>query len=501
MGAALRWGAAGCAAGVLIAVLPSCKVGPNYERPSLEVPATYKSAATEPATQAAARLAPDWWRLFGDPTLNELESAALVGNQDVRAAIARVLAARATAQITRSEFYPTVTADPSFTRARTSANLSKSGVGSDLAGNVIRAPIDLPYEIDVWGRVRRAYESSHAQLRASADDLQVVFQTMEGDIAQDYFNLRSFDAQYDIVSRSVADYDRQVKLLKTQQQAGVVGNLDVLQAEALRDTAKSTQEDLKRQRDRMEHALAILAGKPPSTLTVAGADFSLVPPVVPAGLPADLLRRRPDVAEAEQNLIAANANVGVATANFYPVFTLTGAAGFESVDFQHLFDWQSHIWQIGPNITVPLFEGGRLRGELEQTKQLFNQSLAAYRQQVLVAFQDVEDALSDLHHYADEADAVDVAVNSSSEYLRLSQIQYNNGIINYLTVIDAERTLLNNEITAAEIRNNRLVSTVLLIKAMGGGWDAQHPTTSQPPLPDYNSEAATRPAPGSWIGP
>ncbi|MGN6370288.1 MAG: efflux transporter outer membrane subunit [Phycisphaerae bacterium] len=506
---ARRWGAVSFASGVLVAAFSSCKVGPNYERPKLDMPATYKSAMTAPATEAATQTATgaaghlgvDWWRLFEDPTLDRLETAALANNQDVRAAVGQVLAARAAAQITRSEFFPAVTADPSFTRARTSANLTKSGNGSGVTGNVIRAPIDMSYEIDVWGRVRRAYESSNAQLRASADDLQVIIQTMEADIAQDYFNLRSFDTQYDIVSQNVAAYDRQVQLLQTQQQAGVVGSLEVLQAQALRDTAVSTQEDLKRQRDRMEHAIAILTGRTPSELSVPATTFTLAPPVVPAGLPSELLRRRPDVAEAEQNVMAANANVGVATANFYPVFSLTGAAGFESVDLQHLFDWESHIWSIGPNVTVPLFAGGRLRGELEQSRQLYNQAVAAYRQQVLIAIQDVEDSLSDLRHYAGEARSVDVAVNSSSEYLRLSNIQYKNGIINYLTVIDAERTLLNNQITAEQIRNNRLISTVFLIKALGGGWDARHPAASVPVVPGYDPQAATRPAPGSWIGP
>ena len=268
MGAAVRWGAVGCVVGVLIAALPSCKVGPNYEQPALDVPTTYKSATTAPSTEAAARLAPDWWRLFGDPTLNQLESATVENNQDVRAAIARVLEARATAQITKSEFFPTITADPSFTRARTSANLTKSGVVGGGTANVIRVPIDLTYEVDVWGRVQRAYEQSKAQLQASADDFQVVLQTLESDVAQDYFNLRSFDVQYDIVSQNVADYNRQVDLLKKQQQAGVVGNLDVLQAEALRDTALSTQEDLRRQRELMEHALAVLTGEPPSKLDI-----------------------------------------------------------------------------------------------------------------------------------------------------------------------------------------------------------------------------------------
>ncbi|HUO10228.1 MAG TPA: efflux transporter outer membrane subunit [Phycisphaerae bacterium] len=495
LGAALRWGAVGCAVGVLIAVLPSCKVGPNYERPAMDVPATYKSATTAPTTEAAARLAPDWWKLFGDPTLNQLECTAVENNQNVQAAMARVLEARATANITKSQFYPTITANPTYTRSRSSGNLSTSTYNGTQSHtrNDFRVPIDLTYEVDVWGRVRRAYDQSKAQLQASADDFQVVLQTLESDVAQNYFNLRSFDAQYDIVSQNVADYNRQVELLQTQYKAGVVGNLDVLQAEALRDTALSKQEDLKRLRDDAEHALAVLLGEPPAKLSIPVEPFAIQPPVVPGGFPADLLRRRPDVAEAEQFLIAANANVGVQTANFYPVFTITGSAGFESADLHHLLDWESHIWTFAPNVSAPLFEGGKLVSNLELAKQQYNESVANYRQAVLTAFQDVEDALSDLHHYAIEAHAVDVAVNSSSEYLRLSNIQFKNGIINYLTVIDAERTLLNNQLTAAQVSNDRLISSVLLMKAMGGGWDSRDPASSQPAIPHDDQVAATRP--------
>ncbi len=217
------------------------------------------------------------------------------------------------------------------------------------------------------------------------------------------------------------------------------------------------------------------------------------PPVVPPGLPIELLRHRPDVAEAEQNLIAASANVGVATANFYPVVTLTGAAGFESFDLQHLLDWESRFWQFGPNVQIPIFEGGKLKAGLEQAKETYNEDLALYRQQVLMAFQDVEDSLTDLHFRADEAKAQETAVKSSEEYLELARRQYTSGVTSYLTVIDADRTLLSNQLTAAQILNPRMVSAVLLMKAMGGGWDAQSPAATNPAIPHYPEAASTNP--------
>jgi len=505
-GETIQRGTIGILSGFLIAALTSCKVGPNYERPSLDVPTTYEGAASQPTTAstkaaatttapAVAHLDPDWWRVFNDPTLNQLESAAIENNQDLKAAIANVLAARASARITKSQFYPTITGDPSYTRSRESDNAFKGGPVDSHSPeqNDYHIPFDLTYEVDVWGRVRRAYEASKAQLQASADDFEVVLQTLEADVASDYFNLRSFDTQYDIVVENVASYDKQLQILKTQQKHGLVSSLDVLQAQALRDTVVSTEHELQRQRDDTEHALAILVGRPPSELSIPHAQFPMIPPEIPAGIPSELLRRRPDVAEAEQNLIAANANVGVSTADFFPVFTIIGEAGFESFDLQHLLDWQSRMWALGPNISFPVFEGGKLTAQLELSKQQYNQTLANYRQQVLTAFQDVEDSLSDLHHYAQEAHDTDIAVDSSQEYLHLSNVQYRNGIVSYLTVIDAERILLTNQIASAQITNNRLVSTVLFMKALGGGWDSANPAASQPAIPHYDPVSATRP--------
>jgi len=468
----------------------------------MSVPAGFKSATqsstttptTMPTTAPVAALTTDWWRLFGDATLNQLEEDATRANTDLQAAVARVTQARAAARVVRSEFYPVVTLDPSIERARTSGNRSTTngGSGSGTTGGTtnntnsnrsstsggrtstnVRVPFDLSYEIDVWGRVRRSYEASVAQVRAAQDDYQVVLQTLQADVAQNYFNIRSLDSQSQILRENVESYKKQIELVQTQKRAGLVGQTDVVQAQTLLNSTIAQEIDIRRQRADLEHALAVLLGRPPSEITVTVEPLAIAPPVIPGGLPADLLRRRPDVLRAEQDLVAANAQVGVATAAFYPTFRLTGAAGFESADLRHALDWESRVWSIGPSVSIPIFEGGQLDANLQQVKARYEELVATYRGNVLGAYRDVEDSLTDLHLRADAAQAQDLAVQSAREYLRLSTVQYKGGLATYLQVIDAERTLLTNELSAVQILNQRLVSTVLLIKSMGGGWDPQ----------------------------
>ena len=475
---------------LLCAVLPSCTVGPNYRRPNLEVPNGFSSATTRPMTQPAA-VGRDWWQLFGDPTLTKLEEDAVKANTDLQAAMARVAQARAASRVTQSQFYPVVTLDPSIQRSRTPGNsrsntsgtqtgttgstVSRSSSSSARTSTNVRIPFDVSYEVDVWGRVRRSVEASVAQVRASEDDYQVVLQTLQADVAQNYFTLCSLDTQARILEQNVESYRRQIELTQQQRKAGLIGQTDVLQAQTLLNSTVAQQIDITRQRADTEHALAILLGRPPSEVTVLKQPLDLVPPPVPAGLPADLLRRRPDVTAAEQNLIAANAQIGVATAAFYPTFRLTGSAGFESIDLAHALDWESRVWSIGPSVSFPLFTGGQLQANLEQTRARYEELSATYRGAVLTAFRDVEDSLTDLHLRADAAQAQDQAVQYAREYLRLSEVQYRGGLTNYLQVIDAERTLLNNELSSVQILNQRLISTVLLIKSMGGGWDVDSP--------------------------
>lgn len=447
--------------------LASCTVGPDYKQPDVEAPAAYKSATS--TETSSAPLSSTWWTMFNDSKLTELEEEALNANHDIKAAMARVAEARAASKVVQSQFYPTITLDPSSQHSR-QPSLTNANHGLASTTTVNQIPFDLTYEVDVWGRVRRAYEASKAQYKASVDDSAVVTQTVEADIAQDYFNLRSFDAQNAILKRNIEYYIKQLELTQTLFKTGLAAKTDVLQAQTLLDSTRTQQMEIQRQRNDTEHAIAILVAKPPADLALDVKPLDVPPPAIPPGLPAALLRQRPDVAEAEQNLIAANAQVGVAKANFFPVFQLTGAAGFESIDIKHALDWENRIWSLAPSVSIPIFEGGQLNANLQQAKARYDEVLANFHTAVLGAYRDVEDSLNDLHYQSDESEAQTRAVDSSREALNLFQVQYKQGLISYLQIIDAERTLLTNELSAAQILNQRMVSTVLLIKAIGGGW-------------------------------
>jgi len=456
--------------------LPSCNVGPDYKRPEVDTPGSFKRASKK--EKAEPKLGRNWWRVFNDSELNRIEEATLAANQDIKAAMARVTQAREAANVVRSGFFPMVALNPSASRsrsARVSGNLSNN---SALNGTSTRSfttsdfaiPFDLSYEVDIWGRIRRSYEAAKATARASEDDLEVVQQTACADVAQNYFNLRSFDAQADILHKSVDLYKQQVELTQSQFKAGLANRADVLQAQSQLDSTMTQETEARRQRDDLEHAIAILVGLPPSRFHIAIKVIDPTPPTVPAGLPSDLLRRRPDVAEAEENIVAANANIGVAIAAFFPTLTLTGQAGFESTDISKLLDWQSRIWSIAASAAQPIFEGGKLSATVRQNKARYEELVATYRSVVLGAFRDVENNLVDLHRRASEAETQSRAVAADRETLGLVTQQYKSGLTNYLQVITTERTLLTDEISEKQIQFNRMISTVLLIKAVGGGW-------------------------------
>jgi len=508
--------AAACLALLLLA---SCTTGPDYKRPSLPVPEGYKSVTADETVPPA--IGRDWWRLFNDPELTALAEEALAANQNLKAAVARVTQSRASARSVRSAFYPVVTLDPSATRARTpgaevssdSSGLSEAasvltqvsslvtrlnslsqgtgttggaGAGGSVTStgdisvgsttsNRFQIPFDLSYEIDFWGRIRRSYESAEALALASEYDLEVVRQTLLADLARNYFNLRSFDAQYEIFSHNLDLYQEQVDLTRTQYTAGLISETNLLQATVQLESTRAQAADVKRQRMDLEHAIALLLGRPPAGFSLPVRPLTGAPPVIPAGLPADLLRQRPDVAETEQNLMSASAEIGVAQADFFPSVRLTGSAGYQSDDIKNLLDWHNMAWSVGPSVSLPIFKGGQLRANLEKARARYTELEATYRNSVLSAFVDVEDSLTDLHMRADAAQSQSRAVDAAREYLRLTQIEYQTGVTDYLHVVNAEQTLLSNELSEAQILNQRMVSTVLLIKALGGGWEAAGP--------------------------
>ncbi|MEW6307185.1 MAG: efflux transporter outer membrane subunit [Verrucomicrobiota bacterium] len=465
---------------VVTLALAGCAVGPNYLRPTTETPAHYKAEALgswkegQPVDHAPKG---DWWELFGDPTLNDLQSRALGANQELKAAIARVEQARAAARVSRSELLPALNADPGYTRQRYSPN-QVPGFGGMTANN-FRAPLDLSYEIDLWGRVRRGFESARADAQASLAAFHNVLLVLHADVAQTYFALRALDAEISTVTGTVGLRKEQVQLVRSRFENGVGNQLDVARAETELASTEAEAASLAKRRAELENALAILVGENPSTFKFAatsGVDvtkWNPAPPKIPAGLPADLLERRPDVSEAERQLAAANARIGVAKAAFFPVLRLTGSGGYVSGEIENLFNWDSRVWSIGPSLSLPVFAGGRNLASYRRSKSAYEETIARYRQSILVAFGDVESSPAGIHYLAEQTAAQDRAVANSRRAAGLAGERYRAGIVSYLEVVDADRVALQAERASAQLSGQRLIASVQLIKALGGGWQGQ----------------------------
>jgi multidrug efflux system outer membrane protein len=348
-------------------------------------------------------------------------------------------------------------------------NAPATGTPSNYTTDIV-VPFDLSYEIDLWGRVRRTFESATASARASEAAYGVVTLTLSADVASAYFALRALDAQEAILRDSIAIFADQVRLTESRERAGIVSMLDVAQARTQLANTRAQLADVERQRAEVQHALAVLCGQPAPDFAIPPQPLDLTPPPIPAGVPSQLLEHRPDVAEAEQNLVAANAEVGVAEALFFPQVRLTGAAGLEGTNFGNLLDWESRIWAIGPSVSAPIFEGGRLRANLSGAEARYGENVAAYRQAVLGAFRDVEDALVGVRLRAEQGDSVAEALTAAALAVSTSRSQYDHGIADYLQVIVAQATKLSLELQAEQIREARLDATVLLVKSIGGGW-------------------------------
>jgi multidrug efflux system outer membrane protein len=460
---------------ILILTAAGCTVGPKYTRPAIAQPANFKS---QPSPDAAPLIAPEWWLLYSDSVLDQLIASAHASNQSIQQSVAAVDQARAVARIARSYLYPSLSFNPAFVRELYSGNRRSTFTDQTVPGPVTLndwlAPIDLTYELDIWGRIRRSLEVAKAQEGATADQLALVRLTIETDVAQFYFTLRSLDAQSVILTQTVAAYGEQVRLLSSQLNSGLVSPIVLRQAQAQLEATVAQQQDIVRARADEEHALSILCGQPAASFAVASNPlYEASPPAVPPGLPAQLLVRRPDVAAAEQNVVAANAQIGVAKAQLYPTFTLTSFAGFESNDISSLSNWRSAVAAVAPAVSAPIFEGGRLKANVKAAEAAYRETVAAYINQVFVAYGDVEDALSDLHAFSDEVLSLREAVTASESYLQLANSQYRSGLVDYLTVIDAERTLLANQLTLVQTVNLHVGASIHLIKALGGGWEKQ----------------------------
>ncbi len=466
----------------LLLILCSCAVGPDYRRPDVTdiTPAEWRWKIAKPMDTIPKG---EWWKVFRDPVLDELETDAAANNQNLRAAVARVDEARSVARISRSKFFPELSLDPSFSRQRTSANqptpipIPPPFKLSSVYLNTYSVPLDLSYEVDLWGRVRRSFEAAQAQAEASVSDYQNVLLTLTADVAVNYFLIRSLDSEIATLRRTVELRSESVSILNDRFIIGTISEMDVARAKTELASSKSELVDITRQRAETLNALALLCGKPASSFEMAESTSTASPPTVPAGLPSSLLERRPDIASAERNLAARNAQIGAAKAAYFPVLNLTGQAGYLSSKADSLFTADSRIWSIGPGIALPLFTGGRTAAQVKQAEAIYHETLAGYRETVLTAFKEVEDSLAQITLRNEQACVQAEAVTSAGRAAELAKAQYEAGTITYLEVVDAERTLLQQERLRVQIEGQRFAAGVRLIKALGGGWG--HQTTER----------------------
>ncbi len=457
----------------------ACMVGPNYRKPAAPVPAAYKELAEKQAavglTWKAARPNDaagrgEWWEAFGDPDLNVLEEQVSVSNQSILAAEAQYRGARALVASVRSALFPTLGVGPSATRSSGITNQSTVPGQPAPAITTLEVPVELNWQIDLFGRIRRGVQASVASAQATAADLEGVRLAMHAELALDYFTLRGLDAQIDLLDKTVVGYRTTLTLTENRFKQGVVSGVDVAQARTQLDATLAEVTDLRLSRAQVEHALAVLVGKPPAELSVAAAPIQVALPAVPVGLPSELLERRPDIAAAERRMAAANAQIGVAVAGYFPTLSLSGLGGYEGPKLANLFSLPNRIWSLGASLFETIFAGGARRAAQRQAEAAYDATVAGYRQTVLTAFQQVEDNLAALRILAEEARYQADAVSEAELALKLANNRYMNGVTSYLEVVTAQTTALANEQLAVQLLTRQLGASVSLIAALGGGW-------------------------------
>ncbi|MEA2625661.1 MAG: hypothetical protein QOD06_1706 [Candidatus Binatota bacterium] len=458
------------AVAAVLVLATGCTVGPNYVRPPIAAPDAYKETAAgwKVAQPRAEQLHGPWWKMFGDPQLNALEEQVDISNQNVAAAEARYRQAVTLVEEARAAYYPTVSIGLGVSRARSPA--SAAGTAAQTV-NDYTLPINASWEPDVWGRIRRNVEASQASAQASAADLEAARLSARTTLAQDYFLLRTQDVQQRLLEATVTAFERSLAMTRNQYQAGVVSRADVLQAKTLLETTRAQAVDVGIQRAQLEHAIALLVGTAASRFSLPAASLPTTPPDVPPGVPSELLERRPDVAAAERSVAAANAAIGVAEAAYFPTIILSAEGGLQSSSWARWFTWPMRFWSVGGTISETVYDGGLRHAQTDQARAAYDESVAAYRETVLAAFQSVEDALAALRLLADEARVQGGAVDLAKQTVTVITNQYEAGTVTYLNVITAQTTALADERTAIGILGNRMTTSVLLIAALGGGWD------------------------------
>ncbi|HKF04248.1 MAG TPA: efflux transporter outer membrane subunit [Candidatus Sulfotelmatobacter sp.] len=463
-----------------------CTVGPRYARPSAPAPTpdTWKTQPpwqqAEPKDSISKGL---WWQVFQDPVLDGYEEQLLQANQSLIAARDRLNQARSLARVATADYFPQVATDPSVIRERGSGNRPLNGAAPVVINGVVQPvhpytqsvytiPFALSYEADLFGRVRRNVEASNASLQSSAADLANVQLVLTAELAADYFTLRELDAEYQVVEESVGVQRKAMDLLNSRHTGGIASGLEVAQQATLLDSTISQLSLVQQTRAQYEHALAVLVGQPASNFSVAAAPFKTTPPAVPLGVPSDVLERRPDIATYERDMAFENAQVGLAKTAFYPHILLSGSGGLQSTAISSISGVSSIFWSLGVDALEPLLQGGRNRARLAATRAAYDESVANYRQTVLTAFQQVEDGISNLSTLSQALSTQTAAVNDARKALEIANNRYVGGVTNYLDVITAQSTLLSNQRLETQLLGQQLVSTVYLVKALGGGWDA-----------------------------
>jgi NodT family efflux transporter outer membrane factor (OMF) lipoprotein len=449
-----------------------CTVGPTYRRPAAEVPTTYKELGNWKETQPNDQhLGGNWWEMFQDPQLNALESQVNVSNQNLKAAEAQYTQARAALRYNRAAYFPTIDGGVNASRNKISNNRPPTLATNGVTYNDFQIPFELSYEVDVWGRVRRTVESYRDQAQASAADLATVNLSMHAQVALFYFQARVLDAEEQLLNSTVTQYEQALELIQNRYAGGIASDLEVQQATTQLETTRAQAIDVGVARAQYEHAVAILIGKAPADFTLAALPLTTPPPPIPAGLPSELLERRPDIAAAERRMASANAQIGVAKAAYYPTISLGATGGFESGVITTLISGPSALWSAGGSAIAPIFDAGRRKANVDQAMAAYDQNVANYRETVLTGFQQVEDNLAALRILEHEAQVQENAVVAAQKYLELANSRYTGGVTSYLEVTTAQSAALSDELTAVNILGRRMVDAVTLVQALGGGWD------------------------------
>jgi NodT family efflux transporter outer membrane factor (OMF) lipoprotein len=466
-----KWLAArGCSIALMAGGLAGCAAHTPYVRPAAEVAPLYKeNASWKPAQPADEAARGQWWEIVDDSELNALEEQVSISNETLKATAAQFAQAQALLHGARAGFYPQVTLSPSITRQETSGTLATTSIYHPYNDDLL--PASASYEADVWGRVRSVVEASRRTAQATAADLETVRLSVHAELAQDYFMLRGLDRDKALLTEAVSAYSRALELTQNRFSGGIASQADVALAETQLESTRAQAIDVDSARATLEHAIAVLVGRPASVFTLQPLPLTAAPPDIPVGVPSELLERRPDIASTERTVAAATAQVNVATAAYYPLLTLSGATGFETSSFGSWLAAASNFWSIGPTAVATVFDGGRRRATVDQARAAVDQAAATYRATVLSAFREVEDQLATLRVLDEEAAVQARAVAAAERSLMQANLRYTGGIATYLEVIIAQSAALTNEETAVNVLTRRMTASVLLLKALGGGWN------------------------------